>query len=150
MGSKSLVLVSIALAVLTANRPVSGQSCVTVLAGRTASSSTWASGWLDLANPLNLEKGETLRLTVAGSATKIVVRLHPKGADPDSTAGVVPVVLSVPMNRVVELIVPADSPNVVQISVHGGSNPWNQFLLGSGNGPATLLRAERVRAGGCD
>jgi len=117
-----------------------------LLVGRIGSSATWGSGWIDLTNPVNFSKGEKLRIKVGGTADRVVVRLTQKGADPDSSSGVIPVIMPVPHdNRTIEVLVPDEMRQVIQASVHGLSNPWNQFPLGSGNGPATLISAERVR-----
>ena len=150
MRSIHLASVGIVVCVVASLASVDDQSSGTVLVGKAAASATWNSGWLDLATPMDLKSGQKLRLTVGGTARRIIVRLQPKGADPDSMSGVIPRVLSVPTDRVVELVIPADSPQIVQISVHGGTNPWNQFPLGSGNGSATLLRAELMRSGRLD
>jgi hypothetical protein len=115
------------------------------LAGATGSSSQWGSGWLDLAPPVDFAKGEHLKLFIGGSAEKIIVRLLPKEASPDSSVGVIAGVVSVPKSRIVEVTVPENRKQVVQISVHGGPNPWGKFPLGGGNGPATIESAERVK-----
>ena len=117
-----------------------------LLVGRTGSSATWGSGWIDLPNPVSFFKGEKLRIRVGGTAERVVVRLAQKGADSDSSAGVIPLIIPVPReNRIIELSLTEEKPQVVQISVHGLSNPWNEFPLGSSNGPATLISAERLR-----
>src|SRR6516225_4738429 len=108
------------------------------LSGTTGSSSEFGSGWLKLASPVNFSKGERLKLSIGGTANKIIVRLLPQGASPDTPVGVITGVFTVPASRIVEVSIPEDRKQVVQISVHGGPNPWNQFPLGPGNGPATI------------
>ncbi|HXM24117.1 MAG TPA: hypothetical protein VN948_22875 [Terriglobales bacterium] len=115
------------------------------LAGVTGSSSQWGAGWLDLAPPIDFAKGEHLKLFIGGSADKILVRLLPKGASPDTSAGIIPGVVNVPKSRIVEVTIPENRKQVAQISVHGGPNPWGKFPLGGGNGPATIESAERVK-----
>jgi hypothetical protein len=118
----------------------------TRLAGRTGASPTWKSGWLDLAAPTDFKQGETLKLTIGGTAKRVVVRLLVKGGDHDAPEGVVATGIAVPDNRILKLVLPSDFLQTVQISVHGGPNPFNQFPLGSGNGAATLVSVERFKA----
>src|ERR1019366_3360778 len=98
----------------------------------------WGSGWCDLPSPTNFSKGEHLKLTVGGTADKIVVRLLQQGVPPDTSAGVIPGVVAVPKARIVEVTIPNDRKQIIQISVHGGPNPWGQYPLGGRNGPATI------------
>jgi hypothetical protein len=121
--------------------PVNAQ----VLAGATGSSSQWGAGWLDLAPPVDFAKGDRLKLFIGGSATKVVVRLLPRGAPPDTSVGIIADVIDVPRSRIVEITIPEYRKQVVQISVHGGPNPWGRFPLGGGNGPATIESAERLK-----
>ena len=60
-------------------------------------------------------------------------------------SGVIGDRVDVPKSRNVEIVLLADYDNVIQISVHGGPNPWGRFSLGGGNGPATLETAILVR-----
>lgn len=119
--------------------------CAQTLSGATGSSSEWGSGWLVLAPPVDFAKGEHLKLFIGGSADRILVRLLPKGASPDTSVGIIPGVVNVPKSRIVEVTLPEDRKQIVQISVHGGPNPWGKFPLGGGNGPATIESAERVK-----
>ncbi len=116
-----------------------------LLAGQTDSSSRWGSGWLDLATPRDFATGDRLRLTIGGTAKMILVRLLTKGQSPDSSSGIVGSAVAVPQNRVVEVELQADRQGIIQLSVHGGPNPWGQFPLGGGNGPATLEAAYVIR-----
>jgi len=116
-----------------------------LLAGETGHSSRWGSGWQDLPTPTDFGGGDRLRLRIGGTASKILVRLLPRGVSPDSSVGVMGGALSVPDSRVVEIVVDSDRKNVVQISVHGGPNPWGRFRLGPDNGPATLESVELSR-----
>jgi hypothetical protein len=137
-----IIVISLAILLLAVlSVPASAQT----LAGATGSSSEWGTGWLDLAPALDFAKGEHLKLFIGGSADRIIVRLLPKGKSPDTSVGVIPGVVSVPKSRMVEVTLPADRKQVIQISVHGGPNPWGKFPLGGGNGPATLESAERVK-----
>jgi hypothetical protein len=123
-----------------------GQSQQSNLSGAIGKDDQYGSGWLKLTTPVDFKKGEKLRLSIGGSATKIVVRLLPQGANPNTSAGALPKPFAVPDKRVVEIVLNLDYANVAEISVHGLTNPWDEFPLGSGNGPATLLAVERVRA----
>jgi hypothetical protein len=118
----------------------------TALACQPGSLPQYGSGWCEFASPVAFKKGERLRLALGGSASKIIVRLLPKGADPNTTIGVIPTVFTVPRSRFLEVTVPHDAPATVQISVHGGTNPWGQYPLGAGNGAATISGVERLPA----
>ncbi len=114
-----------------------------LLTGESGSSSQWGSGWHDLPAPRDFEKGERLRLRVGGSAEKILVRLLAKGTSADSSRGLLGGVITVPDDRIVEVPIDIDRKSVIQISVHGGPNPWNKSL-GQRNGPATLEAVELI------
>lgn len=123
----------------------STESSTQLIAGETGSSSRWGSGWLDLGTVTDFTTGDQLRLTIGGTAKKILVRLLAKGQSPDSSSGIVGGAVTVPQNRVVEVELQTDRKNIIQISVHGGSNPWGRFPLGGGNGPATIEAAYLIR-----
>jgi hypothetical protein len=114
------------------------------LTGSIGSSKKSGSGWIDLNQMTTFNKGDKLRLRIGGTANKIVVRLLSKGQSPDDPIGVDGEAVEVPKNRIIEISLEEKHPEVVQISVHGGPNPWNLFPLGGGNGPATILKAERI------
>ena len=115
------------------------------LAGECGSSPRWGSGWLDLATITDFAAGDLLRLRIGGTANKILVRLLPEGKFPDSSVGILGDPVTVPENQIVEVVLNKDRKGVIQISVHGGPNPWGKFPLGGGNGPATIEAAELVR-----
>jgi hypothetical protein len=87
---------------------------------------------------------------VGGSARKIMVRLLPKGGDPSQSIGVIPTVFSVPANRAVDVKLPFDAPDTIQVSVHGGPKPWGLYDLGEDNGPATLTGVQRIPCAGLE
>ena len=91
---------------------------------------------------MDFKRGDKLRLRVGGTATKILVRLLSRGTDPNEPIGIVGGIVDVPKDRTVEIDLNTNFNDVVQISVHGGSNPWGLYSLGQGNGPATLLSCE--------
>jgi hypothetical protein len=114
-----------------------------VLHGSVGKDLHWGSGWIDLA-PTNFFKGDQLRLSVGGTARKIVVRLleDPQRADsPEGVIGIFPV----GQDRVVIVPIDADRKGIRQLSVHGNPTPWNLYKLGEGNGPATLSGAQVIR-----
>ena len=113
--------------------------------GELGVSSRWGSGWLDLSTMMDFEKGNKLRLKIGGTAQKILVRLLARGISPDRPSGIVGGAIDVPPNRVVELQLASEYNNIIQISVHGHSNPWGLYYLGSQNGPATILMCEYSR-----
>lgn len=113
------------------------------VAGKIGSSDQWGSGWLDLAKASDFKVGERLRLSIGGSARKVIVRLLAKGQAPDDPVGIVGI-FEVPKDGKLEVTLDDDYPGTIQISVHGGPNPWGKFPLGGGNGPATLIKVERA------
>ena len=113
------------------------------LPGTVGASPQYASGWIDFPQPVDFAKGDRLRLVIGGSATKILLRMLSKGHSRDSSEGLLGGVIDVPKTRVVELTLGENRAQVVQISVHGGPNPWGKFPL-PGNGPATLQAVERL------
>jgi hypothetical protein len=115
-----------------------------ILVGATGSSPKWGSGWIDFAPPVDFARGEKVRITVRGSAERILVRFLSKGQPPDESVGVVGGPIVVPRSGIVELVLPDHRRQIVQISVHGGPNPWGKYPLGGGNGPATLESVERL------
>jgi hypothetical protein len=123
---------------------VPGVACSQTVPGNPGASPQWGSGWMDLATSTDFKQGEKLRLRIGGTATKILVRFLSKGTDPNTPSGIDGEPLQIPANRIVEMTLKTDHLNVVQVSVHGGPNPWGYFPLGGGNGPAHLLSIERL------
>jgi hypothetical protein len=113
------------------------------LPGTVGASPQYASGWIDFPQPVDFAKGDRLRLVIGGTATKILLRMLSKGHSRDSSDGLLGGVMDVPKTRVVELTLAEHRAQVVQVSVHGGPNPWGKFPL-PGNGPATLQAIERL------
>jgi hypothetical protein len=111
-----------------------------LLSGDIGVSSRWRSGWLDLDTVTDFQKGDRLEIEIGGTAQRILVRLLPKGESPDESIGIIGGVVEVPVDRRVTVTIPDTWKDVVQISVHGGPNPWNRGL-GHNNGPATLVSA---------
>lgn len=108
-----------------------------------ASGPDWQSSWIDLTNATNFRRGEKLKIMVRGSAENVVVRLLPSGAHPTSSDGIVGDVMKVPKDGVLQIQLPEERRNIVQISVHGGQKAWD-ISLGGKNGPVTLISVERV------
>ena len=106
--------------------------------------SSWGAGWIKLDHPVNFNNGDRLRLLIGGTATKILLRLLPKGQSPASSVGIVGGPIKVPESRIIEVDITQDRKQVVQISVYGGEKPWDKFFLGHGNGPAFIETAEHI------
>ncbi len=143
----TLVLV---VSVAMPSREATGQeeatgASIQTLAGESGSSPRWGSGWLDLATITDFAAGDLLRLRIGGTASKVLVRLLPEGKFPDSSVGILGGPVTVPENRIVEVVLDKDRKGIIQISVHGGPNPWGKFPLGGGNGLATIDSAEIQR-----
>jgi|RhiMethySRZTD1v2_1073278.scaffolds.fasta_scaffold60450_4 hypothetical protein len=103
----------------------------------------YGSGWIDFPQPVDFAKGERLRLVIGGTAGKILVRMLAKGQARDSSDGLVGGPIEVPKTRVIELTLGEHRAEVIQISVHGGPNPWGKFPM-PGNGPAALQSVEKL------
>ncbi len=115
------------------------------LLGEIGSSPRWGSGWLDLEAPTDFLKGDRVRIKVGGSASKILVRLLSKGRSPDTSVGLIGGTITIPEDRIVEVTLKYGRKEIIQVSVHGGPNPWN-IPLGGGNGPATIEEGELIRS----
>lgn len=139
---KSYKIALIVLGILSI--PYQDLSAQTAVACQPGASPQWKSGWCDFGTPVSFNQGERLRLAVGGSAKQIIVRLLPRGTDSNTTIGVYPTLLNVPENRFVEFTVPNNTSDIVQISVHGGPNPFGQYPINPGNGPATISGVERL------
>ncbi len=100
------------------------------------------SSWLDLEKVRDFKKGDRLRLKVGGTSKKIIVRFLSKKTDPNTPSGVDGDIIDIPQDRIIEIVLEENHNEVVQISVHGGTNPWGLFFLGPGNGSATILYAQ--------
>ena len=124
-------------AISTTKVPEPGSAGWDRLEGTIGSDSQWGSGWLNLSTPTDFAEGTRLRVRVGGTAKKIFVRLLARGVSPSSSQGIVGGAFTVPENRVVEVRLDTDRKRIIQISVHGGPNPWNKSL-GANNGSATL------------
>jgi hypothetical protein len=113
------------------------------LAGTLGAAAQYGSGWIDFAQPVDFAKGDRLRLVIGGTASKILVRMLAKGQSRDGSEGLVGGPVDVPKTRVIELVLGENRAQIVQISVHGGANPWGKFPM-PGNGPAALQSVERL------
>jgi len=130
----------------TAAVPAEATSRTSVhLTGKIGVSVRWGSAWLDLDSATDFARGDRLRLRIGGSADRILIRLLPQGVPPDDPVGILGGSVTVPKGRVVEVTLATDQRRIIQISVHGGPNPWGTFPLGDKNGPAILEAVELVR-----
>ncbi len=108
------------------------------LEGLVNASATWGSGWLDLGVVRTFNQGDVVRCLVGGSAKRVLFRLLRRGGDPESPAGLIPVILTLSPARMAQFVVPWRITDVAQLSVHGGRTPFS-IDLGIANGPATLV-----------
>lgn len=100
-------------------------------------SARWGSGWLDLRQPTTLESGTCLRLTIGGTASKVLIRFLRVDDDPNRPVGIVGGIHKIPESREIVVKLSRRFPNTKQISVHGNPKSWH-YDLGGTNGPATL------------
>jgi len=105
-------------------------------------SESWQSSWLDINPPINLKKGEILRIKVDGDAENVLVRLLPATSQPSSSDGIEGGVRKVPANKVIEVKLDHDRPNVKQVSVHSAKKAWGT-PLGGNNGTVMVVSVER-------
>src|SRR5688572_5828472 len=130
-----------ALLVMTSLTPASSEpapAACTAIVGSNGRSGEGGSGWLDLASPMDVVAGDTLRFVVAGSARRVVLRLLPKGAAADSPTGIIGEYTVGPGGRI-QVVVAQAARQIVQFSVHGMRNPWGLYDLGAANGPAIII-----------
>lgn len=78
----------------------------------------WNSGWFDFAQPANFFKGDQLRLSVGGAATKVVVRFLDDPRRADSPEGVVGV-YSVGPDRSVRITLDSDYKGILNLCSWG-------------------------------
>jgi len=86
----------------------------------------------------DLSKDSFIRITFAPSqaGTKFFLRLLPKGANPSQPVGVRWEKITIPGDGMVKLnlkasefgLTPKDMSQLVQISIHSGTNAWNRSL----------------------
>lgn len=113
--------------------------------GTLGSSDDWGSGWIDLRDNRNFEKGQKIVLKVGGTAENIVVRFLPVGTNPGSPrmilkSGSPPSpIIEINDSRLVEITINKDYTSIQQISVHGGPKVFGIYDLGEDNGSATLV-----------
>lgn len=114
------------------------------LRGEIGHSVKWNSSWIDLATPVALKAGDRVRLQLEGSkgnARAVIVRLLENGKDPNQPTGILTDKgIEVPEDQMIEVEVPRNFSQVVQLSVHGGTRAWS-YYLGHLNGPARLAVA---------
>lgn len=113
--------------------------------GSIGNSEKWSSAWLNLESETNFNEGDTLRLTLGGNASTILVRLLPKGSSPDDPVGILGT-YPVPRDGILDVKLPKTYLGVVQISIHGGSNPWGKYPLGVNNGAPMIRKIELIRS----
>ena len=107
------------------------------------SSETDGNGWCDLPSPTTINADVCLNLEIGGTAQKVLVRILRRAEDPNKAVGILGGPIDVPTNRKVVVKLKKDYTNAIQISVHGGRNPWKR-QLGDKNGSADLQAVERV------
>lgn len=143
--SKYSLILGIVLAIAMPVLVYSAESKSVTLNGQIGSSSKWGSGWLNLTPATDFAKGDLFQLKIGGTSNKILVRLLAKGQSSDSSVGIIGDAITVPKNRIVKIKLDSAQKGIIQISVHGGPNPWGKFPLGGANGPATLEAVKLIR-----
>jgi hypothetical protein len=139
-GAAETTIATPAAAPAVVPTPPSKNGTCQLLAGDAGVDKKYASGWLDLSGLTTFHSGSSLRLTIGGTAKKILVRLLPSGKSPDQKVGVLGV-YAVPKDRILTVPIVNTLSDIVQISVHGGPQAWD-VRLGPGNGAATLEQVE--------
>lgn len=108
------------------------------LFGTIGMSAQWKSAWIDFDKPMNFRRGDRLRISLGGNASKVIVRLLSVREDANSPAGVVGRPMSVDLNGEVVVELHNDYTGIKQISVHGGENPWGVYPMQPGNGAPVI------------
>ncbi len=144
-SSKCSLILGIILVITASVSVYSTEPESVTLNGQLGASSEWGSGWLDLASATDFAKGDVLQFRIGGTAQKVLMRLLSKGHSPDSTDGILGDGIALPKNRIINIQLISPHKNIIQISVHGGPNPWGAYLLGGSNGPATLESVKLIR-----
>src|SRR5262249_43203670 len=116
------VAVVLVFAVLTIGVAQSA-SKTTRLMGSTGVSPTYGSGWLEIA-PTDFSAKDRLVLTIGGSASAVLVRLLPKGFDPNNADVTIAEKALVKSDRTIEITLNDDFKNIIQVSVHGKAMPF--------------------------
>jgi hypothetical protein len=115
------------------------------LVGHIGVSQRWGSGWIDFGSPTEFRAGEKLRIKLRqDGAKRVLVRLLPFGASPDDPIGIIGNQPFSVQDGVVTVTLDKNYANIIQLSVHGGEQPWN-FSLGSDNGPATIVGVDLIK-----
>lgn len=104
-------------------------------------------GWIDLGQSMHFKSGDRLLIRLGGTARQVLVRLLPAGQSASRCIGVVGGVVEVPASRILDIQLRTAHKNIVQVSVHGGPNPWGLYPMGGGNGIATVESIEVLRDG---
>ncbi len=107
-----------------------------------AKGSNWCPAWIDLIKIRHFHQGEKLRIKVEGGATRVLVRLLPEPAQPDTDAGIDGDVVDA-SSGVIDVTLRSDHPRVKQISIHGCKEAWGQSLA-EDNGPVERISVDQV------
>jgi hypothetical protein len=102
----------------------------------------YQSSWLDLSEPTNFARGDTLKLTLSGSARTVVVRLLRAGESSDQPNGIEGGERTIPEGGVLEVTLSKSYANVTHVSVHAGRTAWTRKLRAY-NAPVKLESVER-------
>jgi hypothetical protein len=121
----------------------SGAAKATRLIGKTGGSLEDFSSYLDLVPAKSFSRGNRIVITVEGPAKHVMVRLLPKGFNPNKSDVVAAERLAV-KSGMLEVTLTSDYKDITQVSIHSGPKPFGIFDLGAGNGYAAITKVEHV------
>lgn len=132
-----------AMANTTSLTTVKSETSCTNIEGVIGRNPQYKSGWIELKNPRSFRPDDKIKLEIGGDANRILVRFLHRDGDPNSLSSSNWQVASIPpANRKIEVIIDGKYPDIEQISVHGGADPFGMgFNFPENNGDATLLKA---------
>jgi hypothetical protein len=102
----------------------------------------WAAAWLDLAQPQDFKKGDSLCFHIGGSRL-VLVRFLPVGEDANQPVGIEGQIRSVPESGALRVDLAGDHARIAQISVHGGENAWT-WKFSENNAAPAFTGVERI------
>jgi len=103
----------------------------------------WAAAWLDLAQPEDFRKGDSLCFHIDGSRL-VLVRFLPLGEDANRPVGIEGNIRSVPESGALRVDLVDGHPRIRQISVHGGERAWT-WKFSENNAAPGFTSVERIK-----
>ena len=146
-GKKALFVILFATAHMWVSAGGGAAQAMVSLAGTRGQSDEFHSAWLNLDPVQTFKDGDELVIRVAGSANNVLVRLLGRDMDPNHWEWLIGFDHASPTDRILRVVLDRDYTNVMQISLHGGANPWDLSPpFPPNNGNPVILSVSVVRA----